>query len=74
MEGIHSRVRVYDFHTTIIHSDFRLGATLPHGMVKAGMDTDSPGNVRPVPEPKEVVRKLISNISTLATTPTLRSM
>ena len=21
------------------------GATLPHGMVKAGMDTDSPGNV-----------------------------
>ena len=22
------------------------GATLPHGMVKAGMDTDSPGNVR----------------------------
>jgi len=23
------------------------GATLPHGMVKAGMDTDSPGNVSP---------------------------
>ena len=23
-----------------------LGATLPHGMVKVGMDTDSPGNVR----------------------------
>jgi len=22
------------------------GATLPHGMVKAGMDTDSPANVR----------------------------
>ena len=22
------------------------GATIPHGMVKAGMDTDSPGNVR----------------------------
>jgi hypothetical protein len=22
------------------------GATLPHGMVKVGMDTDSPGNVR----------------------------
>lgn len=22
------------------------GATLPHGMIKAGMDTDSPGNVR----------------------------
>lgn len=22
------------------------GATLPHGMVKAGMDTNSPGNVR----------------------------
>lgn len=21
------------------------GATLPHGMIKAGMDTDSPGNV-----------------------------
>ena len=24
----------------------RSGATLPHGMVKVGMDTDSPGNVR----------------------------
>ena len=23
------------------------GATLPHGMIKAGMDTDSRGNVRP---------------------------
>ena len=22
------------------------GATIPHGMVKVGMDTDSPGNVR----------------------------
>jgi len=21
------------------------GATIPHGMIKAGMDTDSPGNV-----------------------------
>lgn len=25
-----------------------IGATLPHGMVKVGMDTDSPGNVRPL--------------------------
>lgn len=25
------------------------GATLPHGMVKVGMDTDSPENVRFVP-------------------------
>jgi len=29
---------------TAINSRFA-GATLPHGMVKAGMDTDAPGNV-----------------------------
>jgi hypothetical protein len=27
-----------------------VGATLPHGMVKAGMDVDAPDNVRALPE------------------------
>lgn len=34
-----SKERCNIFHVTC------LGATVPHGMVKAGLDTDSPGNV-----------------------------
>lgn len=33
-------------HSLDLLSILSPGATVPHGMVKAGMDTDSPGNVR----------------------------
>jgi hypothetical protein len=44
MEDMSSPVCFYG--ASLTPADFRAGATLPHGMVKVGLDTDSPGNVR----------------------------
>ena len=54
--------------TRVLYADqiSPLGATLPHGMVKVGMDTDSPGNVAYPPSCTPVA--LILFFSTLATT------
>jgi hypothetical protein len=44
MEDMSSPVCLYG--ASLTSADFCVGATLPHGMVKVGLDTDSPGNVR----------------------------
>lgn len=46
MGGIHFQVRSAEPSSSV--ANVRTGATIPHGMVKVGMDTDSPGNASSV--------------------------